>query len=372
MGNQVSDLPDLVNIKAWYNSPDLDIWSNNSLNVRKNKLTFEDLLPYVGKVHEFLYSPQDSINDSQTHSLYIGQDIVLQTIENAPGNEYQWFFNDDTIPNATNPDLLIKDITAEQFGSYHCAVKNFALYYLTLYRRKIHLTENQNGIYVQIRADLQGVFDTSLYMMQSTLAEDKLVPCEQPFNQAPWNYEGVEEVNCEMPDNVIDWILVEVRHPLLPEIVIDQKACLLMANGNIVEPEGLEALYPQGIVFPDLLYGGDYYISVKPRNHLAVMSKKAISFPQLAPFNFSDPINVKGGANQLADLERGFYALRSGDYNADGTITIDDYIGYKNQAANINDYYQADFSLDGSVTVTDFNFMNGNFGVIGVKEVRYD
>ena len=92
--------------------------------------------------------------------------------------------------------------------------------------------------------------------MQSALAEDKLVPCEQPFNTSPWNYDGTEEVNCEMPDNVIDWILVEVRHPLLPEIVIYQKACLLMANGNIVEPEDLETLYPQGVVFPDLLYDG--------------------------------------------------------------------------------------------------------------------
>ena len=40
-----------------------------------------------------------------------------------PGNEYQWFFNEDSIPNAIKPDLLIKDITAGQFGSYHCAVK---------------------------------------------------------------------------------------------------------------------------------------------------------------------------------------------------------------------------------------------------------
>ena len=161
---------------------------------------------------------------------------------------------------------------------------------LTLYRRKIQLTENQNGIYVQVRADLQGVFDTSLYTMQSDLATKNLVPCEQPFNTVPWNYEGTEAINCEMPDNVIDWILVEIRHPLLPEIIIDQKACLLLANGNIVEPDGLETLYPQGIVFSDLLYDGDYYISVKPRNHLAVMSKKAISFPQLARSIFPTPL----------------------------------------------------------------------------------
>ena len=76
-----------------------------------NQLDFEDLLPFTQlNLDQFIYAPQDSINDSQTHSLYLGQDILLQTIENAPGNEYQWFFNNDTIPNATKPELLIKDI----------------------------------------------------------------------------------------------------------------------------------------------------------------------------------------------------------------------------------------------------------------------
>ena len=174
-----------------------------------------------------------------------------------------------------------------------------------------------------------------------------------------------------MPHDVIDWVLIEARNQYFPETILEQKAALLLRNGNIVGIEQCMLDQGSGVIFKELDAGLDYHFSIKTRHHLAVITKNAVTVPNEFPIDFSDPIRVKGGAGQLKDLDRGFYVLKAGDYNSDGIISVDDYMAYKGETAELNQYLDADFSCDGIVTVTDFNQMTLNMGTIGAKEIRY-
>jgi hypothetical protein len=66
----------------------------------------------------------------------------------------------------------------------------------------------REGFYVNIKANLEGPFNTS--KMQTELNPGHL-PLNQPYNTSPWYYYGNENVNHFTNSNVVDWILVELR-----------------------------------------------------------------------------------------------------------------------------------------------------------------
>ena len=349
----------------------------NTLLIEHNKLTFEDIEPFFpmfAKIPEghwhFAYAPQDSIHENLTIYLKPGESTFFGSWCGGSKNEYQWYhqgqpatFNNSIIDYAFG----IHNISHYQYGAYTCAVTNDSVPDLTIWRRTVHVLP-EPSIKIKAKALLEGVFDTSTYLMENTLYQKELLPTDQPFNQAPWFYEGEECVGDyeNIPDNILDWVLMEVRDMFCPEEVIEQRAGFITTTGDIV---GMD--YQKGIDFYELSETG-YYISIKTRTHLAVMTKKAHKVPNDLAIDFSDPITIKGGASQLADLERGFYALLAGDFNSDGVISVDDFIEYKDQTAILNEYIDSDCNLDATVTVSDYNLYLLNVSKIGVMEIRYE
>ncbi len=57
---------------------------------------------------------------------------------------------------------------------------------------------------------LEGPFNTSSFEMNTTLNQGALIPLNQPYNTAPWNYNGTENVTIIPPD-IVDWVLLELR-----------------------------------------------------------------------------------------------------------------------------------------------------------------
>ncbi len=57
---------------------------------------------------------------------------------------------------------------------------------------------------------LEGPFNTSSFEMNTTLNQGTLIPLNQPYNTAPWNYNGTENVT-NIPPDIVDWVLVELR-----------------------------------------------------------------------------------------------------------------------------------------------------------------
>ncbi|MFN9711254.1 MAG: hypothetical protein ACK55K_07600, partial [Bacteroidota bacterium] len=109
---------------------------------------------------------------------------------------------------------------------------------------------------VTTKAFLRGAWNSSTGLMNTTLNTAGIIPLNQPFNTAPFNYAGTESVG-SIPANVVDWVLVEVRKPatgLAPDAgsstITGRKALFLLNNGNIVDLDGVSSpnlpIYKQG------------------------------------------------------------------------------------------------------------------------------
>ncbi|WP_338768352.1 T9SS type B sorting domain-containing protein [Bernardetia sp. ABR2-2B] len=82
-----------------------------TVNVSNNKLTFGDLEGHTDKIDNFIYSPQQNIP--------IIQPCYLNVQTTGKYNRYQWFFNGDSIKNATDSVFA-----AKKTGTYYVKVKN--------------------------------------------------------------------------------------------------------------------------------------------------------------------------------------------------------------------------------------------------------
>lgn len=221
------------------------------------------------------------------------------------------------------------------------------------------------GIKTRINAFLQGTYNATTGTMNTQLAN--LLPLTQPFNQAPWNYNGTETIGNNIAlNNVVDWVLLEARTtPNAPAAA--QKAALLAQDGTIIGTDGSIGVNFSGLT----AFNTPYYIIVRPRNHLAVMSQNAITLPNSIALDFSNINNIRG-LNQAVLLIDGKYALFAGDGDGNGIINVFDFNLFRSQiGTSPNQYLKGDYTLNGSVTIDDFNIYRPNATVIGIGDIRY-
>ena len=69
---------------------------------------------------------------------------------------------------------------------------------------------------------------------------------------------------------VVDWVVLELRDPASPNIVLASRAALLLSDSNIVDMDGVS---PVRFTMPS----GMYHVAVRHRNHLAVMTATPVS-----------------------------------------------------------------------------------------------
>jgi hypothetical protein len=103
---------------------------------------------------------------------------------------------------------------------------------------------------------------------------------------------------------------------------------------------------------PGLADGG-YYLLLRHRNHLAVMSASTVSLGTFAAdlYNFcSGPEQYFGGGAML--LETGVYGAYAGDTNATGTVDANDRSAAWNNR-NKTGYEGSDCNLSGTVDAND-------------------
>lgn len=211
---------------------------------------------------------------------------------------------------------------------------------------------------------LQGAY-TNNGQMRTTLRDNNLLPSDQPYSAAPWNYNGRECLN-NLPANMVDWVLVELRNAANPATIVERKAALLLSNGSVVSANA------DGVWFDNAATNQSYYIVVRHRNHIALMSNTAVTLPNVTTYSFANnPSNVMGGNTQVASMGNGYYALKAGDLNGNGVITVHDFNYYVTQSSALNVYNAADCTLDKVVSVGDFNAYQPNASATGISYIRY-
>lgn len=129
---------------------------------------------------------------------------------------------------------------------------------------------------VAAKCFLEGPYDTGLGLMHDSLRVRGFIPVQEPYTAI-----GLLSVNSGAsvapavlaaagPDAVVDWVLLELRNPNTPSVVVERRCALLQRDGDIVETDGVTAV---ALSSP----AGPYHVAVRHRNHLGVMTASAIN-----------------------------------------------------------------------------------------------
>ena len=201
-----------------------------------------------------------------------------------------------------------------------------------------------------IKAYLQGPYSAGA--MLTGLNTAGYIPLAQPYTSAPWSYPGTESV-ASIPAGVVDWVLVELRTGTAAATKVATRAAFVKSNGMIVDLDGSSA-----VGFPGL-EAGSYYIVVRHRNHLAVMSAATVALSTAsALYDFTTGLDkyYGGDATQLAT---GVFGMCAGDVTANGIVKYNlggndrlpilTRVGGTNVNATVAGYYPEDVNMNGTV-----------------------
>lgn len=223
----------------------------------------------------------------------------------------------------------------------------------------IVITDVVEVVTLKLRALLQGPYESTNELMNDTLRTLQLIPTAQPYTKAPFSYTGSETVSTTLltvsgTSAIVDWVLVELRSATNPATIITRKAALLRRDGAIVEAT------TGGLDLSLAAATGSYYVVLRHRNHLGVMTATPLPLSMTATLvDFSNTSTATYGAD--ARLTSGTKAvLWSGDANMSNQIIVE---GPNNDASTIL----------AAVLTSPLNVgTNTNYGLMGYRTTDVD
>ncbi|MEK7415730.1 MAG: hypothetical protein AAB263_20685, partial [Planctomycetota bacterium] len=187
------------------------------------------------------------------------------------------------------------------------------------------------GINLAIKVYLQGAMVNTggSGFMRDNLRDLDYLPSQEPYSGIyypgrPYPFVhvgegGGEEIDTsavfEVSDSnaIVDWVFVELRSSTSLDSVAATHAALLQRDGDVVDMDGVSNLH-----FGAATNAGEYYVAVRHRNHLGVMTGEAIELsPLLQYIDFTDPGTLTSGAYSQVNIN-GTMAMWAGDLNSDG------------------------------------------------------
>lgn len=123
---------------------------------------------------------------------------------------------------------------------------------------------------------------------------------------------------------IVDWVHVELRSKDDYTLPIATRSGLLQRDGDVVDLDGVSDLRFDGIS------ADSFYVVVKHRSHLAVMSNVVVydqlvdfTDPEFPVFNFTTELDENfdyTGLSQNANVVSGYTALWAGDFDSNGKV----------------------------------------------------
>lgn len=250
----------------------------------------------------------------------------------------------------------------------------------------------------------------SIAQMMSTSIRDSAavdITLQDPYCGGGYNLVDIGDISAEnmhecpqitvteIPANVVDWVLVELRavthggtagstnvRSADEDTVIARKPAFLLSTGRIVDatytgadPSACTDLMEYANC-PDVLFQEgnittevetkDLYIAIRHRNHLDILSSASITGDNgTYTYNFDGSGQVYSGTPQKqinlaqpGESEDFVHVMISGDANVDGNVDENDYddrIGPSAPNVNTEGYFGGDTNFDGNVDVNDFD-----------------
>ena len=181
---------------------------------------------------------------------------------------------------------------------------------VTVFPSDCELSQDCSGSELSMKVLLQGAYDSITQTMSTFLTEEGSLPLSQPYGLPS---EGTETID-DMPQDVVDWILIEIRDKDDYTQVIFSKAALLLKDGTVVDIDGISNVSLD-------VSSGEYYVSVSHRNHLNIMTAEPVLFNNnQVNLDFTNPVITPTYGQNIQKEINGIYTMWAGDLNNDGKI----------------------------------------------------
>ena len=196
------------------------------------------------------------------------------------------------------------------------------------------------AIRVQTKIFLQGPYDTAGDTMSTAL--NASLPLTSPYSEDARTVSSI-------PSDVVDWVMVELRSTTDGAAVVSQSV-LLHKDGRIVADDGTTS-------YIDIsTSAGDYFIVIKHRNHVNVMSATmhTLSSGSSTLYDFTTGTDRFYGSDaKLLDSDpSNIYGMYAGDTDASGTVDANDRAATWNDR-NLTGYRDSNCTLSGTVDAND-------------------
>lgn len=190
-----------------------------------------------------------------------------------------------------------------------------------------------HALALALKVFLQGPYSGS--MMNDNLRSASLIPTDEPYADAPYNYThvgfgGGESVDAAVftptgGNAIVDWVLIELRDQADPDIILASKSALIQRDGDVVDLDGVSELKIYGLA------DGTYHIGVNHRNHLGIRTATAQALDEVATalnfttnlaLAFDDPgiAPPPSGNNPMKEIVTNVYGMWAGDVNQSANV----------------------------------------------------
>ncbi len=200
---------------------------------------------------------------------------------------------------------------------------------------------------LNLRVALQGpqTGSTSGTLMGQNLNTNGLLPLTDP-------YAGTTTV-ASIPLTAVDWVEVELRTGTSANSSVTTAIGFVRTDGMVVGLDGTSQLLFDATTVP----AGDYYVVVRHRNHLWVMSAQEVTLTAntSALYDFTSGMGQAYSEFQDPQIQTGAFGQVAGDADISnrGVINAADRVAVRNATGSVNVYIYEDVTLDGIVNAAD-------------------
>ncbi|MGH1386942.1 hypothetical protein, partial [Kordia sp.] len=307
-------------------------------------------------------------NNSNLTTLDVSSNIGLKTL-NVSGAALTYL----NVQNGTNTSITSFDATTN--ADLTCILVDDATYSTTNWTNK-DVTASFNEIsceYVIVDIDvfLQGALLNPNVgeenLMRDDLRVNGHIDSDTPYTDGASISEAVG-ITDNGNNSIVDWVWVELRDATDPTTVVAGQSAILQRDGDVVD-------VADDLITPLTFHNvpaGDYYVVVKHRNHLGIMTANTIALKEvISTVNFTDATNqITYGTNAQTTfgMPSGIVAMWSGNVNEDAIVQ---YSGTSpdvpnilslvlNDAGNflnlptyaVSEYNTADIDMNGTIQYT--------------------
>jgi hypothetical protein len=160
---------------------------------------------------------------------------------------------------------------------------------------------------------------------------------------------------------IVDWVFLELRDPTTPATILETRAALLQADGDVVDVDGVS---PVDFNAVNTVACGSYHIAVRHRNHLGIRTAVAESLSNVTTiidFTTTSTTYVYG-TNPRKTMSNGAFAMYAGNVVIGPQPRELSYSGPSNDrfaifqtiggviSATVFGYYAADVNMNSEVS----------------------